>query len=393
MKTRDLFLKHIGQTSPAPPMTHVKSAEGVFITDVDDKSYFDLTAGFSVNNIGHRHPKVIKAIKKQIKQYLHSTVYGEHIQSPQVKYAKLLTQQLPSSLDCVYFVNSGSEAIEGAMKVAKRCTGKAKFISATNAYHGSTQGAMSLKSDGYFTQKYRPLLPQISHYNFNSQALIDGIDDDTAGVVIEVIQAEAGVIAADDNWLTALRKKCDETGTQLIFDEIQTGFGRTGKLFAFEHYNITPDILCIAKGMGGGMPIGAFISSQEKLYTLADNPILGHITTFGGHPVSCAASLATLKVLLEDPSIYKKSAAKAAYICDAIQHLPKVKEIQRSGLLCNIIIKDGVDVRGLFELSLKHHVITDGFLFDERGYRIAPPLTITKKESKKLIKKLQKILS
>ena len=265
---------------------------------------------------------------------------------------------------------------------------KSKFISAKQAYHGSTQGAMSLKSDPYFTQKYRPLLPGVSHHEYNSDSLIEAIDDNTAGVVLEVIQAEAGVIKAEKPWLEAVQNKCKQTGTQLIFDEIQTGFGRTGKLFAFEYYGVAPDILCIAKGMGGGMPIGAFISSREKMYTLAENPILGHITTFGGHPVSCSAALATLEILQKESAWILNAEKTATYIASKIQKHPIVKNIRHSGLLLCVDLDPKYDVRELFEISLKEGIITDGFLFNPHGYRIAPPLCIDLEQVEVVIEKV-----
>ena len=374
--TRDLFFQHIGQTSPSPMIVDVSTAEGIWIKDTDGVSYMDLTSGFSVTNVGHRNPKVIASIKEQLDAYLHTTVYGEHIQTPQVKYAKAITTILPSDLDTVYFVNSGSEAIEGAMKLAKKVTGKSDFVAASNAYHGSTQGAMSLKSDPYFTSKYRPLLPGISFGNFNDLSFLELITPNTAGVVIEVIQAESGIYQADKKWLESVKDMCQAMGAMLIFDEIQTGFGRTGKMFAFEHYEVFPDILCIAKGMGGGMPIGAFISNQKNMITLSDNPILGHITTFGGHPVSCAAALATLEVLLTENWL-EESAIKAKIITDSLNSHPIVENIRQCGLFICMDIKKEIDLRSLFTKGLSMGLIVEGFLFHPNGFRIAPPLCIT----------------
>ena len=291
MNNRELFLKHIAQTSPSPIALEIVKAEGTLLYDASGKKYLDLIGGISVCNTGHRHPKVVEAIKKQADQYLHVLVYGEFIQSPQVQYATLLAQHLPASLNSVYFTNSGAEAVEGAMKLAKRFTKRTQIIAFKNSYHGSTQGALSIIGDEYWRNAFRPLLPDILHLDYNSFESLQNITEKTACVIAETVQAENGVYASTLDWMKALRKKCSETETLLIFDEIQTGFGRTGTLWNFEQYEIVPDILLLGKALGGGMPLGAFIAEKKLMWSLTENPVLGHITTFGGHPVSCAAGI------------------------------------------------------------------------------------------------------
>ena len=295
---RSLFLEHVAQTSDFPLCLEIEKAEGMYMYDVDGKKYMDLISGISVSNLGHCHSNVINAVKEQLEKYTYLMVYGEFVQSPQVKLAQLLTQQLPSSLSSCYFVNSGSEANEGAMKLAKRYTGRKEIISFKNAYHGSTQGCLSIIGNDEFKKPFEPLLPNITQLEFNNENDLAAITTKTACVIVEPIMGEAGVVAPKNDFLLKLRKKCTETGALLIFDEIQTGFGRTGKLFAFEHFNLIPDIITLAKAMGGGFPIGAFISSKEIMSSLKTNPILGHITTFGGHPISCAAAYFNFQTLL-----------------------------------------------------------------------------------------------
>jgi acetylornithine/succinyldiaminopimelate/putrescine aminotransferase len=297
MDTRRLFFQHVAQTSEAPLAIHIKKAKGTRLWDNSDKEYIDLIAGISVCNTGHRNKDVIDAIKKQADQYLHVLVYGEMIESPQVQYAHLLAEHLPSSLNSVYFTNSGAEAVEGAMKLAKRSTGRTDVIAFNKSYHGSTQGALSLMGDEYWRNPFRPLLPSIFHYDYNTYDVLDNINNNTACVVMETIQAERGVFAPSVSWMQAVRKKCAETGALLIIDEIQAGFGRSGSLWAFEQYDIVPDILLLGKALGGGMPLGAFIADKELMNELSHDPVLGHITTFGGHPVCCAAGMAAFKVL------------------------------------------------------------------------------------------------
>lgn len=340
----------------------------------------DLVSGFAVSNIGHRHPRVVQAIKDQADKYLHLTVYGEYIQSPQVKFAEKLSSILPDSLSSVYFVNSGAEATEGAMKLAKRFTGRSEILACRNSYHGSTQGALSVMGNEYFKQAYRPLLPGIRFIEFNNLRDLEHINSETAAIIIETIQGEAGVRVPDTDYMQALRKRCNQTGTLLILDEIQTGFGRTGKLFGFEHYNIKPDILLLAKGMGGGMPIGAFISGNEIMSVLRENPILGHITTFGGHPVSCAAGLANLEVILEE-SLFKDVSIKESLFRKYLQH-PEIKEIRGIGLMLSIQLSNFSQVEYVSNYCSDKGIIIDWFLHCDTAMRIAPPLIISEEEIK-----------
>jgi len=387
---RQLFLNNVAQTSHFPQMLEVERADGVYIYDREGKAYMDLIAGIGVSAVGHGHPKVIAAIKNQLGKYLHTMVYGEHIQSPQVRLAKKLTDQLPSRLNSVYFVNSGSEAVEGAMKLAKRYTGRYELVACRNAYHGSTQGANSLMSDQTFTRGYQPLLPGVKFMTFNNQEDIAVITEKTAGVIVETVQGEAGVILPDEGYLRQLRQQCDETGALLIFDEIQAGFGRTGHLFAFEKYGIVPDILLLAKGMGGGMPIGAFIANRKVMDVLSHNPVLGHITTFGGHPVSCAAGIAALEVI-NDKRLLRQVVEKEALFHHLLHH-EKVKEIRSAGLMMAVDLDDEKMVQDFCQKTHEMGLLTDWFLFNETSFRIAPPLTITTDEIKKASKIILKAL-
>jgi acetylornithine/N-succinyldiaminopimelate aminotransferase len=377
---RQLFLDHLAQTSETPLALEIEKAEGVYLYDVSGKRYLDLISGISVSNVGHRHPKVIAAIKEQLDKYMHLMVYGEYIQSPQVQLAKRLSELLPSTLSSVYFVNSGSEAIEGAMKLAKRFTGRTEIVSFKNAYHGSTQGSLSIMGNEEFKNSFRPLLPDTRQIQFNNVEDLKQITSRTACVVIETIQGEAGAIIPKGDFLKLLRERCTEVGAMLVADEIQCGFGRTGKLFAFEHYNFIPDILCLAKGMGGGMPIGAFISSKEIMGSLSTNPILGHITTFGGHPVCCAASLATLNVLLEEKLI-ETVEAKEKLFRKLLKH-PKIKSVNGKGLLLAVEFDDYEQNKKIIDTCIEKGLIVDWFLFNAQSMRIAPPLTITEEEIK-----------
>jgi acetylornithine/succinyldiaminopimelate/putrescine aminotransferase len=380
LSPRQLFLLNTAQTSPFPRLLEIERAEGMFLYDQSGKSYMDLVSGFAVSNIGHRHPRVVQAIKNQADKYLHLTVYGEYVQSPQVKFAEKLSSILPDSLSSVYFVNSGAEATEGAMKLAKRFTGRSALIACRNSYHGSTQGALSVMGNEYYKQAYRPLLPEIRFIEFNKIADLEHISVDTAAVIIETIQGEAGVRVPDLEYMKALRKKCDQTGTLLILDEIQTGFGRTGKLFGFENFNIKPDILLLAKGMGGGMPIGAFISSHEIMSALKVNPILGHITTFGGHPVSCAAGLANLEVILEE-NLINDVEIKESLFKKYLQH-PEIKEIRGKGLMLSIQLSSFKQVEYVSNYCSDKGIIIDWFLHCDTAMRIAPPLIISEEEIK-----------
>lgn len=338
----------------------------------------DLVSGFAVSNTGHRHPEVVRAIKDQVDKYLHLTVYGEYIQAPQVKFAEKLASVLPPSLSSVYFVNSGAEATEGAMKLAKRYTGRSGIIACNNSYHGSTQGALSVMGNEYYKQAYRPLLPGISFIEFNNPLDLEQITTETAAVILETIQGEAGIRVPDVNYMQRLRKRCDETGSLIILDEIQTGFGRTGKMFGFEHFNIIPDILLLAKGMGGGMPIGAFISSKAIMSSLQENPILGHITTFGGHPVSCAAGLANLNVIL-DNKLMDTVPAKESLFRTCLKH-PQIREIRGKGLMLSIQLDTFEQVEKVSKQCIEKGIIIDWFLHCDTALRLAPPLIISEAE-------------
>ena len=381
MNQRQLFLQHVGQTSPAPLALEIVKAKGTVLTDRKGKTYLDLIAGISVCNVGHCHPKVVKAIRKQAGDYLHLLVYGELVETPQVAYATLLTKFLPSSLNSVYFTSSGAEATEGAMKLAKRVTGRTQMIAFNHSYHGSTQGALSLMGDEYWRNAYRPLLPGILHLEYNDPAVLDFITTDTACVLLETIQAEKGVNPPNKSWLTALRKRCTETGTLLILDEIQTGFGRTGHLWGFEPYDIVPDIILLGKALGGGMPLGAFVADKALMDQFTLNPVLGHITTFGGHPVSCAAGLAALKVLLKEKWI-SEVPEKEALFRELLVHLA-IKAIRSRGLLIAVEFESFEVNKRVIDRCIANGVLTDWFLFGSNCLRIAPPLNISKKEIKK----------
>lgn len=375
---RQQFLQHVAQTSDIPMLLEIERAEGSFLFDTSGKRYLDLIAGISVSVLGHRHPDVITAVKNQADHYLHTLVYGEYVLSPQVKLASLLAANLPAQLSCVYFTNSGSEATEGAMKLAKRYTSRPEIIACREAYHGSTQGAASLMSPSFFTQGYHPLLPGIRHINFNSEDDLEKISTMTACVIVEPVQAEAGVRLPQHGYLKKLRKRCTDMGCLLVFDEIQAGYGRTGSLWAFEQYGIVPDVLLLAKGMGGGMPIGAFISSGEVMQVLGQEPPLGHITTFGGHPVSCAAALATLRFLTEN-KLWENVREKEAMFRQLLVH-PAIKEIRSAGLLMAVEVGEFSLLRKIIAECVANGVITDWFLFNDQSLRIAPPLTISEGE-------------
>jgi acetylornithine/succinyldiaminopimelate/putrescine aminotransferase len=392
LSQRQLFLRHLAQTSDAPLMLEIDHAEGMYLFDIKGKRYMDLIAGIGVSCLGHRHPSVIKAIQTQLDKYLHTLVYGEYVLAPQVQLATLLAQNLPVHLNSVYLTNSGTEATEGAMKLAKRFTGRSQIIAARNAYHGSTQGAMSLNSDDYFTQAYRPLLPDIDWINFNDFTEIEKITSRTAAVIIETVQAESGIFKPQTGanlcenctnkgclcYLKKLKERCESVGTLLILDEIQAGMGRTGSLWAFQQYNIVPDVLLLAKGLGGGMPIGAFIASKKIMDTLTHDPVLGHITTFGGHPLSSAAALATLQTLLETDLIAKVP-AKELLFKTLLVH-PKIKAVRSAGLWLAVELESFDVLQKVIQDCLKNGLITDWFLFNNRSLRIAPPLIISKEE-------------
>ena len=378
---RQLFLHNLAQTSDSPIGIEIDYAEGVYLYSPDGKRYTDLISGISVSNTGHRHPRVLAAIRNQLDHYLHLMVYGEYIQSPQVKLAAKIVQVLPPGLDSVYLVNSGSEAVEGSLKLAKRYTGRTKIIALHNAYHGGTHGSLSIMGDERLKKPFYPLLPGISHITLNDKEALAEITTDTACVIVEPVQGEAGIIAADRDYLAAMRSRCNETGTLLIFDEIQTGFGRTGHLFCFEGYNVIPDILLLAKGMGGGLPIGAFVASREIMSTLSHDPALGHITTFGGNPVCCAAALANLEVIL-DEGLARLAAGKGMLFQKLLSPHPAIKEFRMSGLLIAIELDNFDTVKKVIDFCLDHGVIIDWFLFNDKSIRIAPPLTINEEQIK-----------
>ncbi len=381
---RQLFLSHLAQTSASPLLLEIERAEGIYLYDKDNKSYIDLIAGIGVSCLGHCHPKVIQAAKDQLDKYLHTMVYGEYVLTPQVKLAHLLAEQLPDSLNSIYFVNSGTEATEGAMKLAKRYTGRSEIIACKNAYHGSTQGAASLMDSAFFTQAYRPLLPGIKHIDFNCLYCLHQITTKTACVIVETVQGEWGIRPPVEGYLKALRQRCDEVGALLVLDEIQAGYGRTGSLFAFEQYGVVPDVLLLAKGMGGGMPIGAFVSSKKIMNTLSFDPLLGHITTFGGHPVSCAAALATLECLLEEKYIGEVK-QKESLFRKLLIH-PAIQTIRSAGLMMAVELDTFENVQAVISRCLENGLITDWFLFNDKCLRIAPPLLITEDEINKACK-------
>lgn len=379
---RKQFLCHVAQTSPSPLMIEVAKAEGCFFYTPEGKRYYDLVAGVSVNNVGHANPKVIDAVQKQAADYMHIMVYGEMIEKPQVTYAKRITELLPEPLDSVYFLNSGSEAVEGALKLAKRYTGRHEMIGMRCAYHGSTHGSMSMMGNPEgctWKNAFMPLLPGIKSITFNRREDLAEITERTACVLVEPVQGEAGVRLPEKGYLQALRQRCNETGTLLIFDEIQTCMGRTGEMFAMQKYGITPDIVCVAKAFGGGMPLGAFVSSHEIMQSLCNNPSLGHITTFGGHPVCCAAGLAALEYLI-DNHVVEKVETKGAMYEKLLQDHPQVKEIRRSGLLMAIELGDSEKMYRIMELFKEAGILSDWFLFCDTAFRISPPLVITEEE-------------
>lgn len=378
LSNRHLFFEYVAQTSDFPMGIEIEKAKGVFLHTLDGGRYFDLISGVSVANIGHGNVEVINAINEQALKYMQLMVYGEYIQTPQTKLAGQLASILPEDLNNVYFVNSGSEANEGAMKLAKRYTGRNEIIAFKNAYHGGTQGALSLMSNENFTQAFRPLLPGIRYIEFNNTDELEQITENTACVIGEVIQAEAGIIEAKEEFLQRLRQKCDETETLLIFDEIQTGMGRSGSMFAFEQYGIQPDILTLAKAFGGGMPLGAFISSKEIMKSLRTNPVLGHITTFGGHPVSCAAASASLNYLLNS-GVIKEVENKSKYFKEKLNH-KHIKSIRGKGLLLAVELGSFEKVSNFIKKGLQYGFLSDWFLNEDKFFRIAPPLTITYEE-------------
>ena len=410
LSSRQLFLNHVAQTSPFPLALEVHQAKGIYMFGSKNRKWIDVISGIGVSNVGHRHPKVVKAIQKQLRKYMHLMVYGEFIQTPQIQLAAALSKTLKTTLgqdflnkndkingnneditnhenipqNAVYFVNSGSEAVEGAIKLAKRFTGRTQLIGCHNAYHGSTHAALSLGTSEQWKEPFLPLLPDIDHICFDSEPCLSKITERTAAVIIETVQGEAGIRVPKKSYLKALRKKCTETKTLLILDEIQCGFGRTGKFWAFEHFDIIPDILVAAKGMGGGMPIGAFMSSQRMMTCLSNNPILGHISTFGGHPISCVASLATLKIIQEEnllENVEEKHNLFKEFL--NIEINDSIKEFRGIGLMIAIRFKSFEFLQEVIAHCLEIGLLSDWFLYCDNSMRIAPPLIITKKEIKK----------
>jgi len=390
LTNRQLFLRHLGQTSFAPMMLEIVRAEGVFMYGPDGRKYLDLISGVSVSNTGHNHPKVVEAVKTQVDSYMHLMVYGEFIQSPQVKYAERLAGILPPQLNTCYFVNSGSEAVEGALKLAKRFTGRSRIISFKNSYHGSTHGALSIQGSELYRNAFRPLLPDTFQVWFNDEKSLDSIDNNTACVIIEPVQGEAGVIYPENAFLEKIRNRCTSTGTLLIFDEIQTGFGRTGYMFALDRFGVVPDILLLAKALGGGMPLGVFISSKEIMSSLASNPPLGHITTFGGHPVCCAAGLASLNVIIEEDLVVTCNSMSALFKKELSHTL--ISEVRGEGLLLAIQLIDPEYVKFVIAHAPDYGLILDYFLFCNNAFRIAPPLIINEDEISQACRQLKNLL-
>lgn len=390
MTHRQIFLNHIAQTSPSPLSLEILKAEGVFLYGHDDKKWIDMIAGISVSNLGHCHPAVVHAVQQQASQYMHLMVYGEYIYAPQVQLALSLYEVLPKHLDNFYFTNSGAEAVEGALKLAKRYTGRTEIISCHNAYHGSTAGALSAMGSEEYKSAFRPLVPNHRLIRFNEIADLVRISNRTAAVVIEVVQGEAGIYPASKDYLKKLRKKCSELGVLLILDEIQTGCGRTGKFFAFEHYGVEPDILLLGKGLGGGMPIAAFIANREVMSSLSQNPILGHISTFAGNPVCCAAALAVVDTL-KSSNIIQEVEDKGAYLASKLHDL-NLGTIRRMGLMLAVDMGNENINFCLIKKCIDNGIITDWFLFNTQSMRICPPLTITYEEIDYFIHKLQELI-
>ncbi|MCB0665856.1 MAG: aspartate aminotransferase family protein [Saprospiraceae bacterium] len=375
MDIRNLFLRHVAQTSPAPLMTEIADAKGMYLHTSGGQRIMDLISGIGVSALGHCHPAVVEAVQQQAARYMHTMVYGEFVLTPQVSLAKRLADLLPDPLEAVYFVNSGAEAVEGALKLAKKVTGRHEIIACRNAYHGSTHGAMSLMSSETYTRPFRPLLPQIRFIDYNDPSQLDLITTRTAAVIMETIQAESGLYTPEDDYLKQVENRCREKGALFILDEIQCAFGRTGHFFAFSHYNVVPDVLLLAKGMGGGMPIGAFISSSDHMRTLSDNPALSHITTFGGHPVNCAAALATIETIQEN-QLLRHIPEKIDAFRKNLAH-PSIREIREGGLWFALDLEDSALLQRVVRSAVKAGVLVDWFLFNDHSIRVAPPLIIT----------------
>jgi acetylornithine/succinyldiaminopimelate/putrescine aminotransferase len=376
---RQLFLRHVAQTSESSLQFEIERAEGIFFYDTSGKRYLDLVSGVSVSSLGHGHPAVIRAVKDQAERYLHTMVYGEFVQSPQVEYAEWLASKLPEGLDNIFFVNSGSEAIDGAMKLAKRSSGRGNFLAFEKAYHGSTHGAMSILGDSAMRSGYLPLLPGIKHIRFNCEEDLELVDEKTAAIILEPIQAEAGIIEPKNDFLSKVRARCDQVGALMILDEIQTGMGRTGKFMAFEHDGVVPDILCVAKSFGGGMPLGAFIAPKALMHQFTFDPPLGHITTFGGHPLSCAAGLAAQRVVEQDGLMSRAGEMESRYR-KGLKH-PLIRGIRGKGLFLAVRLDKKVDVGRFITRAFENGLVIDQFLFSDDSFRIAPPLIISEEEA------------
>ena len=383
MSIKDSFYQHVAQTSDAPMGLEIQRAEGPFIYTTDGKKYVDFISGIAVSSLGHRHPKVVEAVKRQVDRHLHVMVYGEFIQEPQSKYAELLTSQLPNSLDRVYFVNSGTEANEGALKLAKKHTGRHKLVGFRHGYHGDTHGSLSVTGRDVYRDPYLPLLPDVHFLDFNNFDGLQTIDKETAAVIMEPIQGEGGIIPAKKDWLQAVRRRCDEVGALLIFDEIQTGFYRTGSLFAFQGYGVEPDIMCLAKAMGGGMPMGAFVSSSRIFESFKHDPPLNHVTTFGGHPVSCAAAYATLSELLSDN--YGEKAQNIEYIVREVLTADGIEEIRGVGAMLGMELDDRELTQKVVEACMEKGIILGWTLHSDTLVRLAPPLIIEEKHLKETL--------
>ena len=391
---RKQFLRHVAQTSPAPQLIEVARAEGVYFYTPEGKRYYDLISGVSVNNVGHGNAAVVEAVQRQVADYMHIMVYGEMVERPQVEYARLLAETLPEPLDTVYFLNSGAEAVEGALKLAKRYTARTEMISMRRAYHGSTHGAMSMMGapEGEeWKNAFRPLLPDTKAIRFNCVEDLEQITTRTACVLCEPVQGEAGVRPPEAGYLQALRERCDEVGALLIFDEIQMGMGRSGEMFAMQKYGVVPDIVCLAKAFGGGMPLGAFISSQKIMSTLTHDPVLGHITTFGGHPVCCAAGLAAMRYLI-DNQVVEDVERKGAMYESLLQDHPAVKEIRRSGLLLAVELGESEKLYKIMDHFIEEGILSDWFLFCDTAFRISPPLVISDDEIRDSVRIIRRCL-
>ena len=378
---RALFINHVAQTSELSLQLEVDRAEGIYIYDIHGKPYLDLNSGISVSSLGHCHPSVVEAIQKQSQTFMHTMVYGEHIQQPQLEFAQLLSSQLDKSLEKVYFLNGGSEAIELAIKMIRRHTGRYKIVACRNAYHGSTLGAESLRSDHDFTRAFLPGIPGIYHIDFNDPEQLSVIDDHTAGIILEPVQAEAGIHPPGNNYLMKVRSKCNDVGALMVLDEIQTGFGRTGHLFGHQKYGVVPDIMLIGKAMGGGMPVSGVVSSSDIFSSIVKNPALGHITTFGGHPVICAAAHASLKYII-DTSLFQDVEKKEKLILSLLKH-PIIKEVRSSGLMMAVELSRRKYLKHVVSKTFELGALVDYFLFNDRSFRLAPPLIIDEEQIRK----------